>query len=120
MQPFEACTCGVPRETSENQKKEATHKKTSKMQKLKILISLFALMLITGSAFAQPQLKYDDYDDVTIVETKRTCNWFVNSFGFTNHRKGICLQLSLYFPGKWATMQTITHFVVQFVLFMYL
>jgi len=78
------------------------------MQKFKILISLFALMLITGSAFAQPQLKYDDYDDVTIVETQRSCNWFVNSFGFANNKKGICFQLSMYFPGEWKTMQSIT------------
>jgi hypothetical protein len=78
------------------------------MKRFTIAMSLFALILMTGSAFAQPQLKYDDYDDVTIVETERSCNWFVNSFGFPNHKRGICFSMSMYFPGEWATMQALT------------
>ena len=71
------------------------------MKKFTILMSLFLATIMAGSAFAQQSFEYDDFENHTVSRNGGGCTHFVNDFGFTNYRKKICMELVVFFPGKW-------------------
>ena len=71
------------------------------MKKFTILMSLFCLTIMAGSAFAEQSFEYDDFENHTVSRSGGGCTHFVNDFGFTNYRKKLCMELVFFFPGKW-------------------
>jgi hypothetical protein len=72
------------------------------MKKFTILMSLFCLTIMAGSAFANNlSFEYDDFDNITRVSTPEGCVHNKNDFGFYNYSQGFCIKLEMHINGKW-------------------